>query len=207
MEQFFLESLTLTNYRKFSNEVLDFDSHMNVLIGADMSGKTSVLEAVCVSLGAYLATYKKYIPSRFIFNMSESDVYRKIQQMDMSVYSDCAQYPCIIEANLIMNNMSYKYSRILDKKNGRTKFNGNNPMRKQIDIWEKMLSEADGSDGNIILPMVLCFNTKYLWNKEEKNQIEEGIPGRLDAYFQCLDQKRGIHFSLNYLRKLKEIAA
>lgn len=79
---------------------------MNVLIGANASGKTTVLEAACVSLGAYLAAYKRYVPSRFVFNISEWDVHRKLQQTeqkDILINPNIAQYPCVIGANLYMD--------------------------------------------------------------------------------------------------------
>ena len=88
MEQFYLEKLTLNNYRRFSHKEFALDKHMNVLIGSNASGKTTVLEAACVMLGAYLAAYKRYVPSRFVFNISEWDVHRKLQkvaQSDISV--------------------------------------------------------------------------------------------------------------------------
>lgn len=62
MEQFYLEKLTLRNYRRFSNKDVVLDQHMNVLIGSNASGKTTVLEAACVMLGAYLAAYKIVFP-------------------------------------------------------------------------------------------------------------------------------------------------
>ena len=58
MEQFYLKNLTLKNYRRFSDKEFTLDKHMNVLIGSNASGKTTVLEAACVMLGAYLAEKK-----------------------------------------------------------------------------------------------------------------------------------------------------
>lgn len=59
---------------------LDFRSDrygMNVFIGKNASGKTTVLEAVSVMLGAYLAAFKEYVPSRFVQNISDMDVHKK----------------------------------------------------------------------------------------------------------------------------------
>ena len=79
MEQFYLDEVTIKNYRRFADKALKFDKQMNVLIGSNASGKTAVLEAVTVLLGAYLAAYKKYVPSRFVRSITESDVRRKNQ--------------------------------------------------------------------------------------------------------------------------------
>lgn len=76
------------------------------------------MEVACVMLGAYLAAYKKYVPSRFVFNISEWDVHRKLQkaaQSDVLISPDIAQYPCVIGTNLMMDEDSFSY-RILRRK-------------------------------------------------------------------------------------------
>lgn len=72
-----IDELRISNYRKFSEEKFKLNPRMNVFAGKNGSGKTTVLEAACVSLGAYLAAYKKYVPSRFVFNISKSDTHLK----------------------------------------------------------------------------------------------------------------------------------
>ena len=52
---------------------------MNVFAGKNGSGKTTVLEAANVVLGAYLAAFKTYVPSRFVFNIKSTDARRKTQ--------------------------------------------------------------------------------------------------------------------------------
>ncbi|MDD7027271.1 MAG: ATP-binding protein [Lachnospiraceae bacterium] len=74
MDDFYIEEIELHNYRRFAKEVFKFNKNMNLLIGKNASGKTTVLEAVNVALGAYLAAYKSYVSSRFVRNISESDV-------------------------------------------------------------------------------------------------------------------------------------
>ena len=66
MSEFYLREITLHNYRRFEDHTFRFDKNMNLLIGRNASGKTTVLEAVNVALGAYLAAYKTYVPSRFV---------------------------------------------------------------------------------------------------------------------------------------------
>lgn len=209
MEQFYLDEITIKNYRRFADQTYKLDKQMNVLIGVNASGKTSVLEAVTVLLGAYLAAYKKYVPSRFVRNISESDVRRKNQRLerkDILISPGIAQYPCLIGTKLIMDNKVYSYERILEKEGGRTKFDGSNPMQKQIVSWEKMIEQGDGSDSHVILPVVLYLSSARLWNEDKNAQSNFDVPSRTDAYSRCLDSKRGIQLPFNYIAKLKEVS-
>lgn len=212
MEQFYIDKITIKNYRRFVDKTYKLDKQMNVLIGANASGKTSVLEAAAVLLGAYLAAYKKYVPSRFVRNISESDVHRKNQrteQRDILISPGISQYPCSIGADLIMDNKTYHYQRVLEKKGSRTKFDGSNPMQKQIVAWEKMMENGDGSDDSLVLPIVLYLSSARLWNEDKKNRDSNesyDIPDRTDAYSRCLDDKRGIQLPFSYIAKLKEIS-
>ena len=63
MERFCIEEITLHNYRRFEEKTFKLNENMNLLIGSNASGKTSILESVNVALGAYLAAYKYYVPS------------------------------------------------------------------------------------------------------------------------------------------------
>ena len=63
MEQFFLKNIELVHFRKFEEALFDLNPRMNVFIGKNASGKTTVLEAVTVILGAYLTGFKEYVPS------------------------------------------------------------------------------------------------------------------------------------------------
>lgn len=210
MKDFYVKELKLHNYRKFEDKVLELDRHMNLLIGKNASGKTTALEAVNVALGAYLAAYKTYVPGRFVRNISENDIRRKNQktaQKDVLLSSDIGQYPCFIEAELVMDDKKYSYRRIMEKKEGRTKFDGNNPMQKTVVSWEQMMQKGDGSDENLIFPLVLYLSSARLWNENKNSDFNYDIPNRADAYHRCLDQKRGMQMPFNYIRHLKEVSS
>lgn len=209
MKGFYLKEIELHNYRKFENKTIQLDKSMNLLIGINASGKTTILEAVNVALGAYLAAYKHYVPSRFVYNISEKDVRRKNQRTDQKgvlISSDIAQYPCSIQAVLMMDEKEYTYKRIVEKKEGRTKFSGNNPMQPQVSGWEKAIEAGDGSDQGYIFPLALYLSSARLWNENNNSDFDYSIPNRTDAYYRCLDPKRGMQMPFSYIRYLKEIA-
>ena len=77
MERFYLKNIELFHFRKFDDITYELNPRMNVVIGKNASGKTTVLEAVTVILGAYLTAFKEYVPSRFGHNISDNDVLKK----------------------------------------------------------------------------------------------------------------------------------
>ena len=79
MCEFNIKELSLTNYRRFEDKKFTLNPRMNVFAGKNGSGKTTVLEAVNVLLGAYLAAYKTYVPSRFVYNIKSTDARQKAQ--------------------------------------------------------------------------------------------------------------------------------
>ena len=72
MCEFKIQELALLNYRRFENEKFTLNPRMNVFAGKNGSGKTTVLEAANVMLGAYLAAYSL---------------------MKSSLYACCTTYP------------------------------------------------------------------------------------------------------------------
>lgn len=59
MCEFRLLELEVFNFRKFEHEIFKLNPQMNVFIGKNGSGKTAILEAAGVMLGAYLRSVYK----------------------------------------------------------------------------------------------------------------------------------------------------
>lgn len=209
MENFYLTEISLQNFRQFENEKVLLNPHLNWIIGNTASGKTTILEAVCITLGAYLATFKTYVPSRFVYNISASDVRLKSQmaeEKNILISSGIEQYPCKVNAELLMDNKKFRYKRIMDKKGGRTKFDGDNPMQQTIAAWETSMKQGNGSDRAFVFPLVLYLSSDRLWNENKGSGFNSDIPNRTDAYHRCLDKKRGMHMPFRYIQYLKEIS-
>lgn len=64
-----------------------------------------------------------------------------------------------------INHESIGFQRVLLKQDGRTKFGGKNPMQQTVIEWENKIANADHSDEDVILPLVLTLGSdpmKYL---------------------------------------------
>lgn len=208
MERFYLKNIKLKNFRKFDDSTYELNPQMNVFIGKNASGKTTVLEAATVILGAYLTAFKEYVPSRFGHNISDDDVLKKALKpvKNIAVTSSVKQFPCTVSSQIMWDKGIKKCTRSLEKEGGRTKFIGKNPMREFVEEWEKAIKAADGSDEDQIYPLVLYLSSARLWNENRTGEIER-IPGRTDAYQRCLDPKRGNQTSFEYIKLLGSLAS
>lgn len=208
MEQFYLKNIELLNFRKFDHSIYELNPKMNVFIGKNASGKTAVLEAATVILGAYLIAFKEYVPGKCAQSISKNDVLRKSLKpvRNIAVASSIKQFPCTVSSQIMWDGNLMKCTRSLEKEGGRTKFVGKNPMQEVVTEWEKAIKTADGSDEGQIYPLVLYLSSARLWNENRAGEIEK-IPVRTDAYQRCLDQKRGNQSSFEYIKLLGNLAS
>lgn len=65
MEQFYLKNISLSNYRKFEHSKIGLNRSMNVLVGKNGVGKTTILEAVNVMLGGVSGSIQKVCAQPF----------------------------------------------------------------------------------------------------------------------------------------------
>ena len=208
MEQIYLKNIELLNFRKFDYSIYELNPQMNVFIGKNASGKTAVLEAATVILGAYLTAFKEYVPGKCAQSISKNDVLRKSLKpvRNIAVASSIKQFPCTVSSQIMWDGNLIKCTRSLEKEGGRTKFVGKNPMQEAVTEWEKAIKTADGSDEGQIYPLVLYLSSARLWNENRASEIEK-IPVRTDAYQRCLDQKRGNQSSFEYIKLLGNLAS
>ena len=212
MREFYIEEVSLSNFRKFVDKTFKLNRSMNVFIGKNGSGKTAILESINILLGAYLAAFKEYVPSRYVFNISESDVHLKTSTVDNDYVTapTTPQYPCSVGGKLYWRFQDEKadvkdYRRILEKTGSRTKFAGKNPMQVDVVKWENKIKTAAGEDKDLIFPLVLYLSSARLWNENKQSAKMEKIPQRMEAYQRCLDGKRSSQFAFDYLRLLANL--
>ena len=190
MCNFRIKELTVTNYRKFEQKTFQLNPTMNVFAGKNGSGKTAALEAAVVMMGAYLAAYQKYVPSRNVFNLSgnptNSDAHKKVmleQQDSILTTGGVPQYPCKVSCTAVWGDdtSEISFQRVIEKEGGRTKFSGKNPMQSKVVEWENAIAKADHSDEELILPLVLYLSSARLWN-ENNSTTKKGVFGRTEAF-------------------------
>lgn len=206
-----IRELTVKNYRKFDLKKYQLNPKMNVFAGANGSGKTALLEASCVILGAYLAAFKTYVPSRFVFNISKEDSHLKTQiAEDKAILTTggIRQYPCEVSCKVAWEHHDniIEFHRVLFKEDGRTKFDGANPMQPTVVEWEKQIAQASHLDEAQVFPLVLYLSSARLWNEKKSSVQSSKVFNRTEAYTRCLDAKHGTDLAFEYIQQLQSVA-
>ena len=76
-------------------------------------------------------------------------------------------------------------------------------MQPTVIAWEKEIAQADHSDNEIVLPLVLYLSTARLWKDGNKKTVKKGVFSRTDAYNHCLDVQHGLDIAFRYIDTLK----
>lgn len=206
-----IQELNLINFRKFEDATFRLNPQMNVFAGKNGSGKTAVLEAANVVLGAYLSAFKTYVPSKYGCNISKDDARLKSQLAEDAATltsGGIPQYPCVVACTLdwVERETPIRFKRILSRANGRTNFEGPNPMQERVVAWERKIAQASHADEDQLFPLVLYLSSARLWNENKTKSIHEGVYARTDAYAHCLDAKHGTELAFGYIQMLQSVA-
>jgi predicted ATP-dependent endonuclease of OLD family len=54
-----INNITIKNFRGFKDKYFEFDPHVNVVLGDNTTGKTSLLHAVQIALGLFLRCFHR----------------------------------------------------------------------------------------------------------------------------------------------------
>ena len=192
-----INDITIKNFRGIENKSFPFNSKMNVVIGDNTTGKTTLLSAVEIALGAYLQELtlasgcsrnfkksdfvSKYSSSTKGFNLSEYKPEICVNaQVDTLTYDANLKSFHSLKTNIPWTRTSSRNSR---KNAGK--------LMDFVSQMEKYRREADDTGIISVLPLMLSFGADRLesasYNGAEKTKARAS---RIEKAYKCaLDQK------------------
>ena len=73
-----IDALKIRNFRGFEDEYFSFDPEMTVVVGNNTTGKTTLLKAIQVALGAYLKSLRSLPTDKaYSLNFALRDQFRR----------------------------------------------------------------------------------------------------------------------------------
>lgn len=193
----YLKNITISNFRAIENMQMKFQKGFNILIGDNGVGKTSILEAISVALGGFLAGIDG-IKTKHFTNEEIRCVSELLGQGSYNIkYITPVQVDCDIELNGENYNWTRKKSSI---KAARSTV-------EPRDICKKASKISQDSSG--ILPLLNYQSVSRMWaQKKEKaeNVFKRDDFSRNVGYIDCLSQESNIKMLLNWCKRMEQIS-
>ncbi len=177
-----LTSIDIENFRGYKKSHVDFNDRLTVIVGTNGSGKTSILEAARVAVGTF--SYSMKVTNKGCDSIQDEDVRNEWFEVG-SVIDVQPQFPSVISAKGIVNNVSKQWSRAKNTKEGRCTLTEADEIAS---VAKEYLSRLKKGDTDLLLPIVSYYGTGRLWNfhrDTKKNFAKRN--SRTDGYVDALD--------------------
>ena len=192
-----IDRLQIENFRCFADQELFFNDRFTLLIGTNGTGKTAVLDAIAVALGAALIS----VPQATSASIGRRDVRRVYRRTgETGHYAD--YFPVRITANGTFADTRLSWSReLMSKKSRTTRRNAEAVHRAMQELISKNLNDDD-----IIFPLIGYYGTGRLWLEQRMTYRGRSEPAKRDSryvgYRNCLTPSSSARQMIAWIKRL-----
>lgn len=191
-----LEKIKIKNFRCYEEVELKLKPNYTVLVGINGSGKTSILDAISISLGGYISNFD----GMGIYGIHKEDSHYRMFELGSKIERE-HQFPVEIISNGIIDNKEISWKRALNKEKGRTT---TIDAKEIISYADRFYSSIKQGDKDIVLPLIAYYGTGRLWmqkrGKSKKNS--KGNLSRIKGYTDCLDSASNEKLMLEWFEEM-----
>lgn len=197
-----IDRLTALNFKSFKEEAFEFHPQFTVLVGDNGSGKTAVLDALRVGVGAYLLS----VPYARAPSIKREYVRRQTRRNgEFTTFEPVT--PCVVACEGLVHGSRMSWRRELASLEGRTKRVGARRLTRCV--AEHVRENDPESD----LPLIVSYSTGRLWieprtTKSARTAVRQplGKLSRFEAYRGCLDPPASSELLRRWIKKMALIA-
>lgn len=167
-----IDILELVNFKSYANLHLPCGAGLNLLIGENGSGKTSILEAMAIAAGAFFGGKGPKIPYAAIrIDRAQGQAFRTERAM-VKAYGQV---------------VGGTWTRTCSRDSGNDKGGEIGPAKS---YGKRFLDALDDPQTNICAPLIAYYSTQRLYvdAKRSKEQRYDPLKGRKNGYLQCLEE-------------------
>ena len=180
----YLEKIHIKNYKVIEELDIDLKPGVNLLIGDNGTGKTSVLEGIAVALGGMFVN----VTGVSTKNIVKDDVRLKIKPLgDSSTsieYFEPVSTGCTLQ---ISDSQNFTWNRIKEEVSAtHTKIDN-----KDVCAWMKKLT----NNSNTLLPLISFQSTARAWRVRRGDfgtELKKKLDDRRCGYIGCLDSSMDV---------------
>ncbi len=172
-----IDQLEVRNFKGFEHKIINFSPQFNVLSGNNGSGKTAILDALAVGMGALLLGFGG-LSARAIKENEVRMVYKT--SSDRTHYHK--HYPVEIHClGTIADSKTISWKRTLNNEGGRTTRQNAN----EIAQYAEQLEKKTRANQSVILPLLGYYSRLWLQKKEKVGTVK---PATITTgYVDCLE--------------------
>lgn len=189
-----VKSIKLENFRCFEDLELSFHPQLTVIVGKNASGKSTILDAVAISVGTF--------PSAFD-GIGNYGIRKEDARLVTNIFGDSLDtnpvYPVLISSTGIVDNKKVFWRRALTKATGRCTLTLAKEITSVTSEYQKRIIKGDTM---VILPLVAYYGTGRLWlqHREKKEDVLLNS-SRTNGYIDCMDSAANDKLIMNWFNK------
>ncbi len=192
-----IDKLTIKNFKGFENKEFNFSSQFNVLSGDNGTGKTAVLDALAVGIGALFLGFDS-ISSR---NIQHYEM-RSMGYLTGEQFKLEPQPPTVVRCSGEVFDSHINWERSLPKSGPKSKTTFNKS-EEIIAKAEALQNKVRTGDKSLILPVLSYYGTGRLFLQKSKPIGIKKTSSRLVEYEGCLKPASDEKQLLQWIKLMK----
>lgn len=194
----YIESIHIQNFRGINDLTIDLNRQFNLIIGENGSGKTAILEALAVGIGAFFSG----IPGVNSRHIRDSDL-RYFRIIEGSY-----EYAQKTRVDVIgrVDDETIKWYKEREGIKGSNKMGTQSPIRDKSDKINKAIKDSKRTT-YLDLPVLAYYSTARLWKEGRENKIDEekeskkkNLPSRYRGYKDALEIQSTFSIMLDWFK-------
>ncbi|MBM7072432.1 AAA family ATPase [Shewanella sp. 202IG2-18] len=181
-----LKKLTLENFRGFKQFECEFQEGINVLVGLNGQGKSSVLDAIAIAYGQFVGGFGTASDTL----ISDNDIHLSKMGDDYPIKME-SQLPVVVAAESFSNKDENEFPQNWSRQ--RNTLKGGTSKVKTLKDFASFLQDNVRAGANQKLPLVCYYGTDRLWNNSFTSSGKIGHLAKtsvLEGYTDWLKPKR-----------------
>ena len=203
-----LNKINIRNFKCFAEESMELHPELNVLIGNNGTGKTSLLEAFRILIGSLYLAFDKYeekleMPGIVRDDIRLANISGNLEpQLPTIVQATGAIDGFQLDSSLLADDMSVGWRRSMETLGGKTTIRD----AKEMQAISKNIQTAVRNGERVDIPLVAYFSTDR-YKKERRDTDISPTGSRMRGYFNALDTTTNTKFFLDlyYTETLDEV--
>lgn len=209
-----IKALNVRNFRGFEQRTFEFDEKLVVIVGNNTAGKTTILQAIQVALGAYLKSLKA-LPSDAAYqhNFSKEDAFCRFSEEKRDFFKNPDSTRIDVEVDFpvrffeagIWDTLKYRSISWWRELKGKQTSHSRKCAGELIDCVEEMEQRRQTDGQNAVYPLVLSFGVNRIDNQyrtANKTKVRESKIAR--GYKSALKETVDFQSAFDWLYKFEQ---